>query len=46
MSNDAWGIGRKPLRDIVDFELDNDTGTLWVVTRDAGAFKILVMNLQ
>jgi len=40
MSNDAWGIGRKPLSHLVDFVFDDKSKTLWLGTQRNGVFKV------
>jgi len=40
-SNDSWWIGRKQLSDIVDFAIDDDCRTLWIVIRTGGTKPLL-----
>jgi formylglycine-generating enzyme required for sulfatase activity len=40
-SNDAWGLGRRPLTDIVDLAFDQASATLWLASRYEGVFKII-----
>ena len=44
-SNDAWGLGRRPLTAIVDVATDHRRGILWLARRDGGLFKVLVGRL-
>jgi hypothetical protein len=41
-SNDSWWIGQKQLSDIIDFIIDDDCNTLWIATRNAELFKVLL----
>jgi ligand-binding sensor domain-containing protein len=44
-SNDLLKRGRRPIRDIVDFALDDRSHTLWLATRHDGVFKVLLKSL-
>lgn len=41
-SNDAWEIGRRDLRQIMDFHLDREQHVLWTLTRGSCVFKVLL----
>ena len=45
-SNDAWGLGRRRLTDIVDLQADTQEGTLWVCTKTDGLFRILLSDID